>query len=177
MLTFLWLGAPKNEGTTDSRITAIWGYIDILDRKVVKTQFKEFSVGLGCLQPVELLSEVKNFQGCIASTAKEDSDGDDERSDDFEHELTLVTRRNVAPLCRRCEIRKLLIASHYGHLSTNSRRLATPPVRVLDFLRGQRYLLLDRDTKFCAAFLDVLRSCGIRPVALPPRSLDGGNIS
>src|SRR6266850_3476248 len=38
------------------------------------------------------------------------------------------------------------------------------------FLRGQRYLLHDRDTKFCATFLDVLRSSGIRPLALPPRS-------
>jgi putative transposase len=38
------------------------------------------------------------------------------------------------------------------------------------FLRGQRYLLHDRDTKFCAAFLDVLRSSGMRPLALPPRS-------
>ena len=38
------------------------------------------------------------------------------------------------------------------------------------FLRGQRYLLHDRDTKFCAAFLDVLRSSGTRPLALPPRS-------
>ena len=38
------------------------------------------------------------------------------------------------------------------------------------FLRGQRYLLHDRDTKFCAAFLDVLRSSGIRPLALPPSS-------
>src|ERR1035441_6148517 len=37
-------------------------------------------------------------------------------------------------------------------------------------LHGQRYLLHDRDTKFCAAFLDVLRSSGIRPLALPPRS-------
>jgi hypothetical protein len=35
------------------------------------------------------------------------------------------------------------------------------------FLRGLRYLLHDRDTKFCAAFLDVLRSSGIRPLALP----------
>ena len=34
------------------------------------------------------------------------------------------------------------------------------------FLRGMH----DRDTKFCAAFLDVLRSSGIRPLALPPRS-------
>ena len=38
------------------------------------------------------------------------------------------------------------------------------------FLCGQRYVLHDRDTKFCAAFLDVLRSSGIQPLALPPRS-------
>jgi putative transposase len=37
-------------------------------------------------------------------------------------------------------------------------------------LRGHRYLLHDRDTKFCAAFLDVLRSSGIQPLALPARS-------
>jgi hypothetical protein len=38
------------------------------------------------------------------------------------------------------------------------------------FLRGLRYLLHGRDAKFCAAFLDVLRSSGIRPLALPPKS-------
>src|SRR3954471_14503691 len=38
------------------------------------------------------------------------------------------------------------------------------------FLRGMRYLLHDRDTKFCAAFLDVLRSSGIQPLTLPARS-------
>src|SRR5215468_7986650 len=38
------------------------------------------------------------------------------------------------------------------------------------FLCGMRYLLHDRDSKFCTAFLDVLRSSGIRPLALPPRS-------
>ena len=38
------------------------------------------------------------------------------------------------------------------------------------FLRGQRYLLHDRDTKFCAAFLDLLRSSGVQPLTLPPRS-------
>ena len=37
-------------------------------------------------------------------------------------------------------------------------------------LRGLRYLLHDRDTKFCSVFLDVLRSSGIRLQALPPRS-------
>jgi hypothetical protein len=31
------------------------------------------------------------------------------------------------------------------------------------FLRGQRYLLHDRDTKFCGVFLDVLRSSDIQP--------------
>ena len=38
------------------------------------------------------------------------------------------------------------------------------------FLNGCRYLLHDRDTKFCAAFCDILRSSGIQPLALPPRS-------
>jgi transposase InsO family protein len=37
-------------------------------------------------------------------------------------------------------------------------------------LTGQRYLLHDRDTKFCPAFRDVLRSAGVRPVVLPPQS-------
>ena len=38
------------------------------------------------------------------------------------------------------------------------------------FLRGMQNLLHDRDTKYCAAFLDVLRSSGIRTLAFPPRS-------
>ncbi len=37
-------------------------------------------------------------------------------------------------------------------------------------LRGQRYLLHDRDTKFCTAFRCVLRSAGVQPVVLPPQS-------
>jgi hypothetical protein len=49
------------------------------------------------------LSEGENFQGSIASTANEDSEGDRERVDDFEHELIVLTRRNVVPLGRRCE--------------------------------------------------------------------------
>ena len=52
----------------------------------------------------ELLSEGEDFDGCIASSAKEDSDGDKEREDGFGHELTLLTRRNVASPGRRCEI-------------------------------------------------------------------------
>ena len=38
------------------------------------------------------------------------------------------------------------------------------------FLGGCRYLLHDRDTKFCAAFDGILESVGIRAVTLPPRS-------
>jgi transposase InsO family protein len=38
------------------------------------------------------------------------------------------------------------------------------------FLLGQRYVLHDRDTKFCASFQEVLRSSGIEPLELPPRS-------
>lgn len=38
------------------------------------------------------------------------------------------------------------------------------------FLSGCRYLLHDRDTKFCAAFDDVLASVGIEATQLPPRS-------
>ena len=34
----------------------------------------------------DLLSEGEDFEGGIASTAKEDADGDKEREDDFEHE-------------------------------------------------------------------------------------------
>ena len=37
-------------------------------------------------------------------------------------------------------------------------------------LLGTRYLLHDRDTKFCPAFLDVVRSSGYRSIMLPPRS-------
>ena len=40
----------------------------------------------------------------------------------------------------------------------------------IGFLGGIRYLLHDRDTKFCTALLDVLRASGIRPLALPPWS-------
>ena len=38
------------------------------------------------------------------------------------------------------------------------------------FLSGCRYLLYDRDAKFTAALDQVLRSRGVEPVVLPPRS-------
>ena len=38
------------------------------------------------------------------------------------------------------------------------------------FLCGCRYLLHDRDAKFCAAFEGILEAVGIKAVTLPPRS-------
>ena len=38
------------------------------------------------------------------------------------------------------------------------------------FLKGKRYVLKDRDTKFCEAFQAILENEGVDPVLLPPRS-------
>jgi putative transposase len=38
------------------------------------------------------------------------------------------------------------------------------------FLCGKRYLLMDRDSKFSAAFRQILSDAGTEPVRLPPRS-------
>ena len=38
------------------------------------------------------------------------------------------------------------------------------------FLNKQRYLLHDRDTKFCASFREILETGGVKPLALPPKS-------
>ena len=40
----------------------------------------------------------------------------------------------------------------------------------LGFLNGCRYLLHDRDAKFCAAFDSILQAVGIQTIKLPPRS-------
>jgi putative transposase len=39
-------------------------------------------------------------------------------------------------------------------------------------LQSQRYVLHDRDTKFCAGFRFILRAAGVEPLKLPPRSPD-----
>jgi hypothetical protein len=38
------------------------------------------------------------------------------------------------------------------------------------FLRGKKYLLMDRDTKFSEAFRVILEEAGVKAVRLPPRS-------
>ena len=42
----------------------------------------------------------------------------------------------------------------------------------LGFLDGCRYVLMDRDKKFCTAFRSILKSSGIKPIRLPPKSPD-----
>ena len=38
------------------------------------------------------------------------------------------------------------------------------------FLLGKRYVLMDRDTKFCEAFREILNDEGVKPLRLPPQS-------
>jgi transposase InsO family protein len=38
------------------------------------------------------------------------------------------------------------------------------------FLNGKRYVLMDRDGKFCPAFKEILENEGVNPVPLPPKS-------
>ena len=38
------------------------------------------------------------------------------------------------------------------------------------FLCGQRYLIFDRDSKFCSSFRHLIRLDGIKPITLPPMS-------
>jgi len=40
----------------------------------------------------------------------------------------------------------------------------------IGFLNGCRYLLHDRDAKFCSAFAAILEAVGIKAIKLPPRS-------
>ncbi len=40
------------------------------------------------------------------------------------------------------------------------------------FLNGKRYLLMDRDAKFCEAFREILKDEEVKPLRLPPRSPD-----
>jgi transposase InsO family protein len=38
------------------------------------------------------------------------------------------------------------------------------------FLNGKQYILMDRDGKFCPAFQVILKTSGVEPVPLPPKS-------
>jgi transposase InsO family protein len=38
------------------------------------------------------------------------------------------------------------------------------------FVNGKRYILMDRDTKFCHSFRSILKQSGVKAVLLPPQS-------
>jgi transposase len=40
----------------------------------------------------------------------------------------------------------------------------------IGFLEGSKYVLLDRDSKFCPSFREMLREAGVEPIRLPARS-------
>jgi len=72
----------------------------------------------------------------------------------------------------RIASRKVLVAgvttSPHGAWMQQMARNAT--LAEIGFLDGCRYLLHDRDAKFCAAFDGILEAAGIQPLTLPPRS-------
>jgi putative transposase len=65
---------------------------------------------------------------------------------------------------------------HFAGCSTNPdelwmKQIARNLTDVFDgFLNGKRYVLMDRDGKFCPAFREILKNEDIKPVQLPPRS-------
>ncbi len=56
----------------------------------------QFRPGPFPFQGGDLLSKGEDFEGGIASTADEDSNGAKEREDDLQHESIFLARRNVA---------------------------------------------------------------------------------
>jgi transposase InsO family protein len=64
---------------------------------------------------------------------------------------------------------------HFAGLTANPdeiwmKQVARNVTDVEGFLRGKRYILMDRDGAFCDSFRRTLRDAGIKPVRLPPRS-------
>ena len=70
------------------------------------------------------------------------------------------------------ELRRITLAGFTRHPTTEwmLQMARNGTDETAGFLAGQRYLLHDRDAKFCAAFQDVLRSSGVQPLILPPSS-------
>ena len=54
----------------------------------------------------DLLSEGEDFEGRVASTAEEDAHHGEDRKNEFRHQLTLVTWRNVARAGQRLQTAK-----------------------------------------------------------------------
>ncbi len=68
--------------------------------------------------------------------------------------------------------RKVEIAGITAHPNEDWMKQIARNVTMTDwgFLSGTRYLLHDRDGKYCPAFLEILKASGVKPLALPARS-------
>ncbi len=68
--------------------------------------------------------------------------------------------------------RKVHIAGITPHPNENWMKQIARNVTMTDwgFLEDCRYLIHDRDTKFCKSFRSIIASMGIKPIRLPPRS-------
>jgi hypothetical protein len=66
-------------------------------RDVQKSRSREFNIGPGtfAFEHRDLLSEREDFKSRVGPTAEEDADHGEGGEDEFQHELTLVTQRNV----------------------------------------------------------------------------------
>jgi hypothetical protein len=69
--------------------------------------------------------------------------------------------------CSRLAIAGCTPNPHERWIKQIARNLTDPFDGILN---GKRYLIMGRDTKFCAAFRQVLKNEGVKSLRLPPRS-------
>ncbi len=97
-----------------------------------------------------------------------------QKEDDFAHLWIVAKRGQNDQSWLNLAIRHPRI--HFAGLTTNPDEawLLQIARNVTDaeegFLRGKRYILMDRDTKFSEVFRNTLEDGGVRPVRLPPHS-------
>src|SRR5262245_46154062 len=90
--------------------------------------------------------------------------------------VEVLTRRGLMTyyvlLFIHLESRKICVAGVTRHPDQEWMEQMARNVTMEDsgFLIHKRYLLHDRDSKYCASFREVLEAGGVKPLALPPRS-------
>lgn len=73
----------------------------------------------------------------------------------------------MEPITRRVEVACIVPHPTDSFMAQCARQLTDP---IDGFLPGKRYLIHDRDTKFLHGFDRMIRTSGVKPVVLPPRS-------
>jgi hypothetical protein len=78
----------------------------------------------------------------------------------------LATKKEE-PISRGTEIAGIIRQPHSAWMLQLARSLLDADD---GFLKGKRFLLLDRDPLYTTAFRELLRSAGVTPIRLPPSS-------